>query len=105
MRAVAAWVMSVAVCDIAASSLYVGGAVVPTLRPPAEGSNDSGKLERGAVPELLVTIRVRELGPADRRFEAALADYPLVESGRTRWEAVNRLVGAHRGLLERRGLE
>ena len=54
------------------------------------------------MPELLITIRVRELGPADRRFEAALADYPLVESGRTPWEAVNRLVGAHRALLERR---
>ena len=54
------------------------------------------------MPELLITIRVRELGPADRRFEAALADYPLVESGRTPWEAVNRLVAGHRALLERR---
>jgi hypothetical protein len=75
---------------------------MPTLRPCSEGSNGSGKLERRAVPELLITIRVRERGPADKRFEAALADYPLVESGRTPWEAVNRLVGAHRGLLERR---
>ena len=36
-------------------------------------------------------------------YEARLADYPvLVETGRTPWEAVNRLVGAHRALLERR---
>ena len=55
-----------------------------------------------AEPELLITIRVHELGPADKRFEASLADYPLVESGRTPWEAVNRLVGAHRALLVRR---
>jgi hypothetical protein len=55
------------------------------------------------MPELAVVIRVRECGLADERFEAALGDYPvLVESGRTPWEAINRLVGGHRALLERR---
>jgi hypothetical protein len=55
------------------------------------------------MPELVVVIRLRECGPADERFEAALADCPvLVESGGTPWEAVNRLVGGHRALLERR---
>lgn len=55
------------------------------------------------MPELLIAIRLRRCGPAEEAFEAALVDYPLlVESGRTPWEAVNRLVGAHRALLERR---
>jgi hypothetical protein len=37
------------------------------------------------------------------RFEAALEDYPVLrELGPTPWAAVNRLVGAHRSLLERR---
>jgi hypothetical protein len=43
-----------------------------------------------------------DLRRGDAGFEASLADYPLVESGRTAWEAVNRLVGGHRALLERR---
>ena len=43
---------------------------------------------------------VRDVGEG---FEAELEDYPVLrESGRTAWEAVNRLVGAHRALLERR---
>jgi len=50
---------------------------------------------------LVVRDRGVEFGPD--RFEAALEDYPLLrELGRTPWEAVNRLVGAHRPLLERR---
>ena len=51
-----------------------------------------------------VSIVVTDRGPvlgADR-FEAALQDYPLAESGASVWAAVNRLVGAHRALLERR---
>jgi hypothetical protein len=88
---------------MAASSLYVGAAVVPSLRACAGGSNGSAKLERGAMPELVVVIRLRECGPTDEAFEAALADYPLLrEFGRAPWEAVNRLVGAHRAVLERR---
>lgn len=52
------------------------------------------------VTELRVAVIVRE---HEGRFEAELEDYPLLrESGRSAWEAVNRLVGAHRALLERR---
>jgi hypothetical protein len=57
--------------------------------------------------QLTVSVVVDDRGAelvADR-FEASLADYPLVrELGRTPWEAVNRLVGGHRALLERRWL-
>ncbi|MBE2317827.1 hypothetical protein DVA67_017730 [Solirubrobacter sp. CPCC 204708] len=50
--------------------------------------------------ELRVALIVRECAG---RFEAEVEGYPLLrESGRTPWEAVNRLVGAHRALLERR---
>ena len=36
-------------------------------------------------------------------YEAGREDFPLLrETGRTAWEAINRLVGAHRALLERR---
>ena len=43
------------------------------------------------MPELLIAIRLRQCGPAEERFEAALVGYPLlVETGRTPWEAVNR---------------
>ncbi len=50
--------------------------------------------------ELRVALVVRE---RDGRFEAEVEGYPLVrETGRTAWEAINRLVGAHRALLERR---
>jgi hypothetical protein len=48
---------------------------------------------------LSVTVLVHDRGDC---FEAELADYPLRESGRSAWEAVNRLIGAHRELLERR---
>jgi hypothetical protein len=34
--------------------------------------------------------------------QASLVGYPLCETGASVWEAVNRLVGAHRGLLQRR---
>jgi hypothetical protein len=58
-----------------------------------------------AAHELSVSLVVRDRGTdlgADR-FEAALEDFPLLrELGRTPWEAVNRLVGGHRALLERR---
>jgi hypothetical protein len=58
------------------------------------------------VPELLIVIRLRECGSADEGFEAGLADYAvLVESGRTPWEAVHRLVAGHRALLELRWTE
>ena len=50
---------------------------------------------------VVVVDRGADLG-ADR-FEAALEDYPVLrELGSTPWAAVNRLVGAHRALLERR---
>ena len=66
----------------------------------------SGQLfTAGPARELIVSLVVRDRGPeleADR-FEATLEDYPLLrELGRTPWEAVHRLVGAHRDLLERR---
>jgi hypothetical protein len=51
-----------------------------------------------------VSIAIRDRGPefgADR-FEAVLQDYPLTEKGPSTWAAVNRLVGSHRTLLERR---
>jgi hypothetical protein len=54
---------------------------------------------------LSVSIAVRDRGVefGTDRFEAALADYPVLrELGPTPWAAVNRLVGAHRALLERR---
>jgi hypothetical protein len=54
---------------------------------------------------LSVSIVVLDRGVAfgADRFQAGLEDYPLLrEFGRSPWEAVNRLVGAHRGLLERR---
>ena len=54
---------------------------------------------------LRVSIVVLDRGVAlgADRFEAGLEDYPLLrEFGRSPWEAVNRLVGAHRALLERR---
>jgi hypothetical protein len=43
-----------------------------------------------------------ELRARNGEVEASLLGYPLRETGRTAWEAVNRLVAAHRGLLERR---
>jgi hypothetical protein len=50
-----------------------------------------------------VLIRLSDRGEGEWRFEASLQDYPLLrELGRTPWEAVNRLVGGHRALLERR---
>jgi hypothetical protein len=56
-----------------------------------------------------VVIRIRDLGlmaagdGACERFEAELADYPVVrEYGATPWEAAYRLVAMHRALLERR---
>ena len=57
--------------------------------------------------QLTVSVVINDRGAefAADRFEASLADYPLVrELGRTPWEAVNRLVGGHRALLERRWL-
>jgi hypothetical protein len=53
---------------------------------------------------LSVTVEVRDLGPETAfRYEAELEDFPVLrEVGRTPWEAINRLVGSHRGLLERR---
>ena len=53
---------------------------------------------------LIVSVEVRDLGPdAGWRYEAELTDFPaLREVGRTPWEAINRLVGSHRALLERR---
>ena len=66
----------------------------------------SGQLfTAGPARELIVSLVVRDRGPELEvdRFEASLADYPLLrEVGRTPWEAVQRLVGAHRDLLERR---
>jgi hypothetical protein len=55
-------------------------------------------------PVLSVSVEVRDLGPeAASRYEAELTDFPaLRELGRTPQEAINRLVAAHRGLLERR---
>jgi hypothetical protein len=51
-----------------------------------------------------VSVEVRDRGPAfEDRFVAELADFPaLREVGRSPWEAVHRLVGEHRSLLERR---
>jgi hypothetical protein len=55
--------------------------------------------------ELSVSVVVRDRGAdleADR-FEAVFEDYAVLrELGRTPWEAVHRLVGSHRALLERR---
>ena len=66
----------------------------------------SGQLfTAGPARELIVSLVVRDRGPGLEvdRFEASLEDYPLLrEVGRTPWEAVHRLVGAHRALLERR---
>jgi hypothetical protein len=60
-------------------------------------------MESFAVLNVSLVVRDRGAEFGGDRFEAALADYPLVrELGRTPWEAVNRLVGAHRALLERR---
>jgi hypothetical protein len=54
---------------------------------------------------LSVSVVVRDRGAdcgADR-FEATLEDFPVLRDvGRTPWEAVNRLVGGHRAMLERR---
>jgi hypothetical protein len=68
-----------------------------------------------SAPPLRVSVVVRDRGPEpdwhrDRRlygawlrFEAEFEDYSaLRELGSSPWEAVNRLVGAHRALLERR---
>jgi len=47
-------------------------------------------------------IEVHNRGCSDARFKARPADYPvLVERSHTPREAVNRLVGAHRALLQR----
>jgi hypothetical protein len=67
------------------------------------------------VPVASVTIVVYDLGPEPAwhrerslygpwlRYEAELADYvALREPGSSAWEAVQRLVSNHRGLLERR---
>ena len=60
----------------------------------------SGRLFVKPSRELRVGLIVRDVGDG---FEAELEDFPLLrETGRTAWEAVNRLVGAHRALLERR---
>jgi hypothetical protein len=55
-------------------------------------------------PVLSVSLEVPDLGPeAACRYEAELTDFPaLREAGRTPWEAINRLLASHRGLLERR---
>ena len=55
------------------------------------------------VLRVAVVVRDRGVERGPERFEATLEDYPMLrELGRTPWEAVNRLVGAHRALLERR---
>ena len=55
------------------------------------------------VLRVAVVVRDRGVEFGAERFEASLADYGLLrELGRTPWEAVNRLIGAHRALLERR---
>ena len=54
----------------------------------------------------MVAVAVYDRGPvADRgeRYEAQLAGYAVVQArGGSPWEAVRRLVGSHRALLERR---
>lgn len=53
----------------------------------------------------VVTVWVRDLGPAAgaQRFVAELEGFAVVRgSGASAWEAVRQLIGAHRGLLERR---
>ncbi len=66
----------------------------------------SGRLFADESPvRLCVSIVVLDRGAefGAERFEAGLEDYALLrEVGRSPWEAVNRLVGAHRALLERR---
>jgi hypothetical protein len=69
----------------------------------ARSPRSAGLSDKEEMSVLSVSLEVRFNGG---RYEARLADYPvLVETGRTPWEAVNRLVGAHRGLLERRWAE
>ena len=70
--------------------------------------------DRKVVTEIGVVVYDRGPEPAwhenDRklfgqwwRYEAELVDYPVLrEGGMTPWEAVNRLFGAHRVLLEPR---
>ena len=75
----------------------------------------AGRPDAGACACCEVVIRVRDCGPAPVprgsgepvepwcRYEAELPSYPVVsERGTTPWEAVFRLVGMHRVVLERR---
>jgi hypothetical protein len=61
----------------------------------------------GLGPDLvtILAVAVYDRGPsADRgeRYEAQLAGYAVVQArGGSPWEAVRRLVGSHRALLER----
>jgi hypothetical protein len=71
----------------------------PRIADGAE-SGGSGTAWTRCGREFRVVIDLRSRGA---EVEAVLADYPLLaESGRTPWEAVDRLVARHRVLLERR---
>ena len=57
--------------------------------------------DRRVVATITFVVYERVSAPSVREVE--LESYPaLRESGRTTWEALNRLVGGHRALLERR---
>lgn len=63
----------------------------------------SGRLFEAESVTVAIVVCDRGAEHGAERFEASLEDYALVRgSGRSAWEAVNRLVGAHRALLERR---
>lgn len=76
-------------------------------------SATEGADDRVVVAEIGIVVYDRGPEPAwheDRKlfgpwsqYEAELVDYPVLrELGTTPWEAAKRLLGQHRGLLERR---